>query len=153
MIYELSPNTTYHYRVVAENSSGTTYGADMTFTTLSPPPLAITEAASAIGVDSATLNGTVNPQDSSTTVTFEYGTDTSYGNTVTADQSPLSGSFALGVSKTITGLTGNTTYHYRVVATNAGGTTYGADVTFTINASPPTASPIRPPPLAAILLH
>jgi phosphodiesterase/alkaline phosphatase D-like protein len=139
MIYELSPNTTYHYRVVAENSSGTTYGADMTFTTLSPPPLAITEAASAIGVDSATLNGTVNPQDSSTTVTFEYGTDTSYGNTVTADQSPLSGSFALGVSKTITGLTGNTTYHYRVVATNAGGTTYGADVTFTINASPPTA--------------
>jgi phosphodiesterase/alkaline phosphatase D-like protein len=139
VIYELLPNTTYHYRVVAQGTHGTTFGADMTFTTLPSPPIAITDVVSAIGVDSATLNGTVNPLDSSTSVTFQYGTDTSYGNTVTADQSPLSGSLAVGVSKTITGLVGNITYHYRVVAVNAGGTTYGADMTFTINASAPTA--------------
>jgi phosphodiesterase/alkaline phosphatase D-like protein len=139
VIYELSPNTTYHFRVVAQNASGTTYGSDMTFTTLPLPPTVVTAAASGIGVDNATLNGSVNPRGSSTTVTFEYGTDTSYGTTVTADQSPLSGTSAIAVSKAITGLASNTTYHYRVVATNAGGTSYGEDMTFTINGLPPTA--------------
>jgi phosphodiesterase/alkaline phosphatase D-like protein len=139
VIYELLPNTTYHYRVVATNASSTSYGADMTFTTLPLPPSVVTLAASGIGVDSATLNGSVNARGSSTTVTFEYGTDTNYGTTVTADQSPVTGETGISVSKTITGLTPNTTYHYRVAATNAGGTSYGTDTTFTINAVAPTA--------------
>ena len=125
---ELLPNTTYHYRVVATNANGTTNGADMTFTTLPSPPLALTNAATAIGADTATLNGTVNAMGDSTTVTFEYGTDTNYGTTVTADQSPVTGDTAQAVSKTITGLANNTTYHYRVVAVNAGGTTCGNDM-------------------------
>jgi hypothetical protein len=138
---ELSPGTTYHYRVVATNANGTTNGADMTFTTLPAPPLVLTGAATAVGTDTATLNGIVNPQDDSTTVTFEYGTDTSYGTTVTADQSPLTGSLAFPVTSTITGLTNNTTYHFRVVATNSGGTSYGTDMTFTTGAgSAPTAT-------------
>ena len=138
-IYELSPNTTYHYRVVAVNAYGTTYGADMTFTTLPLPPSVLTNPASALGVDSATLNGAVNPHGVSADVTFEYGTDTSYGTTVTADQSPVSGDLAYAVSKSISGLSGGITYHYRVVAVSTGGTTYGSDSTFTLTVSPPTA--------------
>ena len=144
VISELLPNTTYHYRVVAQNAYGTAYGSDMTFTTLPNPPPAVTNAASGIGAGSATLNGTVHPQGANTTVTFEYGTDTGYGTTVTADQSPLTTALFLAwpVSHTITGLANNTTYHYRVVATNAGGTTTGADMTFTIGTvgTAPTAA-------------
>ncbi len=137
---ELTPNTTYHYRVVATNANGTTYGADMTFTTLPMAPTATTDSASAVGTTTATLNGTVNANGSSTTVTFQYGLSTSYGTTVTADQSPVTGSTDTAVSKAITGLTNGLTYHYRVVAVNAGGTTYGADMTFTAGATPPTAT-------------
>jgi phosphodiesterase/alkaline phosphatase D-like protein len=134
------PNTTYHYRVVGTNSNGTTNGGDMTFTTLPSPPTAVTDAASPVGTTTATLNGTVNANGDSTAVTFEYGTDTSYGTTVTAAQSPVTGSTDTAVSYAVTGLTNGITYHYRVVAVNAGGTTYGADMTFTTGATAPTAT-------------
>ena len=55
----LTPGTTYHYRVAGTNASGTTNGADMTFTTLNPPSAA-TDAASSISATGATLNGMVN---------------------------------------------------------------------------------------------
>ncbi|NIM14056.1 MAG: hypothetical protein GTO45_18595 [Candidatus Aminicenantes bacterium] len=134
------PNTTYHYRVTATNANGSDNGADMTFTTLPLIPTAITNAASAVTTTGATLNGTVNANGASTTVTFEYGMDTNYGTTVTADQSPVTGSTDTAVSKAITGLTNGITYHYRVMAVNAGGTTYGADMTFTTGATAPTAT-------------
>ncbi|NIM12420.1 MAG: hypothetical protein GTO45_09925 [Candidatus Aminicenantes bacterium] len=140
IIEDVAPNTTYHYRVVATNANGSANGADMTFTTLPLPPTAVTNAASSIGTTGATLNGTVNANDGSTTVTFQYGVDTSYGTMVTADQSPVTGSTDTAVSKAITGLTNGITYHYRVVAVNAGGTTYGADMTFTTGATAPTAA-------------
>ncbi len=88
-IYEIEPNTTYHYRVAAVNASGTTYGADMAFTTLELPPTAETTAATAIVSDGATLNGMVFGRGYDTDVTFEYGLDTVYGTTVAAEQSPL----------------------------------------------------------------
>ncbi|MBN2431478.1 MAG: hypothetical protein JXQ27_08375 [Acidobacteria bacterium] len=136
---ELLANTTYHYRVVAVNANGTTYGADMTFTTMPLPPTASTGFASPIGTTTATLNGVVTANDSSTTVTFQYGLTTAYGTTVTADQSPVTGSADTAVSRAITGLSNNTTYHFRVVAINTGGTTYGADQTFITGTAAPTA--------------
>jgi hypothetical protein len=57
--------------------------------------------------------------------------DDSYGNEVTATQSPLNGATDLSVSAGITGLNPNITYHYRVKAENSLGTTYGSDQTFT----------------------
>lgn len=102
----------------------------MTFTTSPPPPTAVTNSASLVSASGATLNGTVNAESSSTTVTFEYGPSDSYGTTVTADQSPVTGSTDTAVSKAISGLTPSATYHYRVIATNGNGTTYGADTTF-----------------------
>lgn len=140
IVSEFLPNTTYHYRVTATNANGSDNGADMTFTTLPQAPTATTNAASPVGTTTATLNGTVNANGASTTVTFEYGTDTSYGTTVTAAQSPVTGSTDTAVSRAITGLTNGVTYHYRVVATNTGGTTYGADITFTTGAIAPTAT-------------
>jgi phosphodiesterase/alkaline phosphatase D-like protein len=139
-ISELVPNTVYHYRVVAQNANGTTNGADMSFTTLPTPPTATTNTASAAGPETATLNGTVNANGASTVVTFEYGTDTNYGTTITADQSPVTGISDTPVSKTITGLINDISYHYRVVATNVNGTTYGLDMIFTVGTIPPTAT-------------
>lgn len=137
-ILELSPGTTYHYRISATNEFGTTNGADMTFTTLPIPPTAATTPASPIGDTTSTLNGLVTANGDNTIVTFEYGIDTSYGTTVTADQSPMSGSVPTLASKAITGLTLGVTYHYRIKAVNGGGTSYGADMTFTTGTQPPT---------------
>jgi hypothetical protein len=77
-----------------------------------------------------TLKGSVNANNASTAVTFEYGTTTAYGTSVTATGSPVAGTSVTSVTCTPT-LLPNTTYHYRVVGTNAGGTTNGADQTFT----------------------
>ena len=131
----LSTCTTYHFRVKAVSAGGTTYGDDQTFTTLCQPT-ATTSAASSVASTSATLNGSVNANGSSTTVTFEYGTTTSYGSSVTATQSPATGSTTTSVSANLTGLSGCTTYHYRVKAVNACGTVYGSDQTFTTLCGP-----------------
>ncbi len=79
------------------------------------------------------MNGTVNPSNYATTVTFEYGTTAAYGSTATAVQSPLPiGTAAVDVnSAVISGLTANTLYHFRVVAVNSVGTTNSSDATFT----------------------
>lgn len=99
-------------------------------TVTQPAPTATTDAANSLTSSGATMNGTVNANSAPTSVTFEYGLTTAYGSTVTALESPVTGTSALAVSYALTGLAANTTYHYRVVATNAGGTTYGDDVTF-----------------------
>jgi hypothetical protein len=83
------------------------------------------------------LNGTINANGFSTTAFFEFGLDTSYGNATAADQSPVIGSTDTAVSKTISGLTLGVTYHYRLGGTNADGTAYGADETFTTTAPAP----------------
>ena len=95
-------------------------------------PIVVTNAASAVVSISATLNGTVTSNGATTTVTFDYGLTTGYGNTVTATQSPLaSGVSSAPVSAAITGLSCSTTYHFRVVGANVGGTVNGGDQTFT----------------------
>ena len=127
----LASNTTYHYRAVATNSGGTSYGGDVTFTTLpaAPLPTVQTLAATAVTATSAQMNATVNPNGYSTTAYFQYGPTTSYGGT-TNSASCGSGTSAISISNNGT-YNYNSTFHYRVVATNSGGTTYGGDVTFT----------------------
>lgn len=88
-----------------------------------------TKAASNVDYSTATLNGTVNPNGLETKTYFEYGPTTSYG-TKTAEVSVGAGASALETAKAVSGLTPNTTYHYRVVATNADGTSSGGDRTF-----------------------
>lgn len=135
-IEELTPGTTFHFRVVAVNVSGTTYGDDLAFATAAAAPTVVTLAPSGVTSTGATLNGTVNAQNSATTVTFEYGATTAYGTTVTAAESPVSGLLSTAVSAAIAGLTGGSTYHYRVVGQNAGGTGNGEDQTFVAGLPP-----------------
>jgi len=137
----LDPGTTYHFRIKAVNTGGTTYGEDKTFTTLCTSPSATTDAATQTDVNSTTLNGTVNANGFSTAVTFEYGTSTSYGTEVVALTSPVTGNVNSAVSANIGGLTSNTLYHYRVKTINCGGTTFGSDMTFITKASV-TTTPI-----------
>ena len=126
-------NTVYHYRIVANNIDGLSFGADQVFTTITGPPNARTNSASDITINSAVLNGIVNPNALSTTAYFEWGLNTSYGNS-TAVQDIGSGVADVGITATITGLSIDTTYNYRVVAANSLGTTYGANQLFLIQA-------------------
>jgi len=147
----LAPNTLYHFRVVGQNSAGTSNGADLTFTTDTSLPIVTTQAASNIEPDSATLNGLANANNDSTTVTFEYGLDTNYGSTVTAAQSPVTGSTDTAVSANITGLDPNTMYHFRVVGQNSSGTNNGSDLTFTT--LPPRTPTVTTAPVTKVTFH
>ena len=95
-------------------------------------PTATTGSAGSITISGAGLSGTVNDNGANTTVSFEYGTTTGYGNSVTATQSPVpAGTGPTTVTATIGSLSHGTTYHYRVDATNSAGTTNGNDMNFT----------------------
>ncbi len=145
----LVPGVTYHYRLVAWSEEGTTYGQDETFTTeAGESPAGSTGAASGITVDEATISGTVNPEGKETSYRFEYGENTGYGTvvfgTVQAEQGIQT------VTLDLRGIQPDTTYHYRLVVSNPGGTAYGEDMTFT---TPPIAFPViapTPPPLIAL---
>jgi M6 family metalloprotease-like protein len=99
-------------------------------------PTATTNSASGISTTSASLNGTVTANNATTTVTFEYGLTTSYGSTINATPNTLTGTTSTAVSASLSGLTANTTYNYRVKAVNSAGTTYGSNVAFTTTANP-----------------
>lgn len=98
-----------------------------------PGPRVMPLAASNVQTKSATLNATVNPEGVDTKYQLEYGTDTNYGHALPASFTDVgSGSSPVAVSADIAELEGSTTYHYRIVATDANGiTTRGADRTFT----------------------
>jgi len=137
----LSVNATYHYRIVTTSANGIIMGNDMSFTTNSyPKPTVTTSAATNVNINSATINGIVNANDFATTVTFEYGTSTSYGQTLNATPNNVSGSSNTEVSANLTSLILNTTYHYRLVATSNYGTSYGNDITFVTALPLPTAT-------------
>ncbi len=140
----LAANTNYYYRAVATSAGGTTDGAILSFTTQALPPTATTQAASAITSNGATLNATVNPEGTSTTYDFIYGTDPTLNTGITSTTLAAlgSGTSDVGITAPITGLTANTRYYFQVVATNTGGTTEGAILAFTTTsaAPPPTAT-------------
>jgi hypothetical protein len=128
----LKAGTTYHYRLVASNSAGTSHGKDRTFTVpADAKPLAQTGPAVRITATGATIQGRLNALGRDARFHFEYGPDARcYASRTTATDgghmvSPRS-AFA-----TLTGLKAKTTYHYRLVVTNDRGTTTGEDATFT----------------------
>jgi hypothetical protein len=137
--FGLSPNTTYHLRLAAYNIDGPNagrfiYSQDRTFTTAPAPPLVDTTGATPVTVDGATLIGSINPQGSDSTVSFEYGLTTAYGTTTTPEA--IGGIGNQGDTPVtpvpITGLQPGTTYHYRLNADNGtGGVQNGPDQTFT----------------------
>src|SRR4051794_37752123 len=89
---------------------------------LAAAPGATTGPASSVTSTTATVSGTVNPNKESTKYHFEYGTTTAYG-TATSDQGPVGGNGGKSARAALTQLAPSTTYHYRLVAMNASGST------------------------------
>src|SRR5205823_8750996 len=128
-------------------ATGTSAGSDQTFATTGPPAVR-TGSSTGTTPTGSTLTGSVDSRGHSTSWYFEYGPTTSYGlRTSTRSQSSSGG--ARTVSETIAGLTAGTSYHFRLVAKNSAGTSFGTDAVFTttgpavtIVASTPTV--VRP---------
>ena len=126
----LAPNSSYYVRAYATNSTGTGYGTIMSFTTLGQAPSASIDGATNITSVSATMNGFVNANNLSTTVTFEYGTTQNFGSTIAATPGTITGNTKTNVSVNVSGLTVSTTYYYRIKAVNSLGTTLSNYITF-----------------------
>ncbi len=137
----LTASTAYHARLVAQSSAGTTNGPDLTFTTGAGPPAPSVTSTSVgtITTTGATVSGNVNPNATATTYKVEYGSTTAYGSS-TSSTSAGSGSSAVAASVPLTGLTSSTTYHARLVAQSAAGTTNGPDLVFTTADVPPSVA-------------
>ena len=131
----LACNTSYYFRAKAVSAGGTTISGDDMFTTAacaSPMPKATSGQATNILVASATLNGVVDANGATTTVTFDFGPSRCYGSGIPASPGSVSvGAGATAVVASATGLSCNTRYHYRVRGASAAGTTTSNDVAFT----------------------
>jgi phosphodiesterase/alkaline phosphatase D-like protein len=127
----ISSGITYHFRAKADGGvNGVTTGDDKTFTTSTTPPVARTSMASNVIANGAVLNGYLDSLGTATSVSvhFEYGTTSSYGKTTPIQTKTSTGT----ITANLTGLTPNTTYHFRVKADSGiHGTSNGLDMTFT----------------------
>ena len=93
-------------------------------------PTVTTGGVANVTSNSALLKGTVNPQGKETAYYFQIGTTKAYGSSTPA-VNVGAGTSTLSVAQQATSLAGFTTYHYRIVAVSAGGTSVGRDQSFT----------------------
>ena len=140
----LTPGATYHYRLVAYNADGTTYGADETVKVL-PAPQVGPASVSEVTQESATITTSVNPEGLHTLYNLDVGTSTAYGTPHRGDAG--SGSTPVALTFKLSGLHAGDTYHFRLVASSSNGTSGEADQTFETAAKPPEVpfEPIKPP--------
>lgn len=137
---QLEGGTKYYVKAYAISNVGIAYGNVTFFTTLGEKPAVITEVATDVLTMSAQLNASVNPNFLETTVSFEFGITTTYGNEIAVNPNIVTGNSEVKVSAKISGLIPNTTYHYRIKAQNSLGIVYGDDKTFiTRNGDVPSA--------------
>ncbi len=132
----LDPITVYHFRIVASNANpgGAAAGPDQTFTTKGP--LISATNAKPVTATTATLNAKLNPQGTPTTYHFEYGPTASYGHS-TPESAPLGGTADRSRESEHRRVSPRaTTYHFRIVATNADANANGPDATFTTVGTP-----------------
>lgn len=94
-------------------------------------PTAITLEADNIASGAATLHGSVNANNAEAVVIFQYGTTTAYSLSVDAEPGLVDGAYDTSVSASLSDMAPSTTYHFRIIATNSEGTSYGEDRTFT----------------------
>ncbi len=132
----LASGTTYYYKAKAVGD-GTSYGAEMSFTTLTTPPSVTTNDASNLATTSARLNGDLTSLGTAgnVDVSFEWGLTTSYGSETAPEPKAVTGTYGADLS----GLSPNTTYHFRAKAIGQG-TAYGADMQFTTGTTPPSVA-------------
>jgi len=137
----LAANTTYFYRVVAQNASGLTQGNIQSFSTFTTncqfgncnnqgqnQPFVTTFSANGVGDTFAVLNGSLITNGQIVTRWFEWGTAQGFLSNSTVK---LSQSFDGTFTQTVTGLQPNTTYYFRAVGQGSFGPVYGNILTFT----------------------
>ncbi len=130
IITGLAPGGVYHVRAYAINSAGTSYGADIQFNTLSLATVVTSSVtASPNSSSSATGKGNVT-SDGGASVTEKGFCWAKTANPTVADSRIAEGTGIGTFTDIISGLSSGTTYHIRAYATNAVGTSYGADLTF-----------------------
>ena len=131
----------YHYRLVATNASGTTLGPDRTFFSAPPDPPKVKDLLTGeVTPTTAELSASINPGSGPTVYWVEFGHDGSYGTATPTSASVGADDTDHGVTSELEGLTPGTTYHYRVVATNFGGTFTSADQSFNTPNTPAITS-------------
>jgi len=140
----LAVNTNYYVRAYIVNSKGTSYGSEVSFTTLKAP-VVTTQAASSIAATTATGNGNVTdlgvPNPTAHGVCWNtIGTPTTSDSKVNNGAKSSTGAF----TGSMTLLTPGTLYYVRAYATNSAGTSYGSQVSFTTNPPAPTVSSFTP---------
>ena len=112
----LTPGTVYHYRIGAVNGSGSSAGADRTFTTKGHPPAAVVTGGTVnVGKTVATPTGVINPEGAITGWVVQYGLTAAYGLEDFSQNLPAVNA-QLPVSVQLVGLAPATLFHYRIVA-------------------------------------
>jgi hypothetical protein len=134
----LANATTYYVRAYATNSVGTSYGSEISFTTLAVEPTVTTTAISNTTANSATSGGTVTATGGAA-ITAQ-GVCWSITTAPTIANSKTTNGTATPFTSSITGLTNATTYYVRAYATNSVGTAYGNEISFTTLAVAPTVT-------------
>jgi hypothetical protein len=135
----LTGSTLYYVRAYATNSVGTSYGSQITFTTLGLPTISITSSAISITTTTATSGGNIT-SDGGSTITARGVCWNTITNPTTANSKTTDAGTTGTFTSTLTGLTSNTLYYVRAYATNSGGTTYGPQISFTTLGLAPTIS-------------
>src|SRR6185369_9430797 len=145
----LLPGTTYYFCAIAQNAVGVGTGTVLSFTTSAVAPVVTTSSVSGVTNSSATLNGSANPSGADTTGWFRYGStdpgacNDTFGARVPAGNggSPLgAGTAPVSFSQVATGLSGGVTYYFCAIASNSAGRSFGAVLTFRIDAPAPTVA-------------
>jgi hypothetical protein len=127
--FELAMGTAYNWYMKASNSGGTVYSDTLSFTTLSEPPIIVSQSATIITADSVRLSCTYYGNGDTTNARFYVGDTTGvYTDTLLAGQQPQ----ALQTTATVTvgGLTLGRTYYVKAIITNSSGTVSGQEFTF-----------------------
>ncbi len=137
----LTAGGTYHFRIVASNEFGTTYGLDATFMTpAAGAPDILSESGELTASGGLTLNAEIDPEGEAASYRFEYGATQSYGQGTSEASLPVGGAAA----SEVTGLAPATTYHFRVIAKSRAGETVGADATVATPGQPAAAAAALP---------
>jgi len=140
----LHPNSDYRFRVVT--NKGSTAATEVTsfplfFKTVAPPPVISDVGAIQVNDTSMRLVGTIDPRNTTTGYVFQYGTTPALGSS-TAPLAIGTGTKPITVSQVLTGLAADTTYYFRLLATNQIGTTTSATSSAHTRAVPfPPANP------------
>ena len=132
----LSATTLYYVRSYATNPAGTTYGSEISFTTLvgSSPSISSTSAIGSITTTSASSGGNISSDGGYAITARGVVWGTSPSPTVPSASSTSNGTGTGSFTSNITGLSAGTLYYVRSYATNSAGTTYGAEISFTTSA-------------------